>query len=189
MKLGIAGNIAKFFIKSKLTPILGFTAILLGVFAVLTTPREEEPQIVVPMIDILVPFPGGESKEINQLVVKPLEKLMWEIPGVEYVYSYAGEGFGMTTVRFYVGTDPEYALVRLYSKLMSNYHKMPPGALNPIVQDYSINDVPILAITLYSDKYKSYEIRRVAEVVEDEVKKLTTDFSLEQVSFLKIKEI
>ena len=173
MRLGIAGSIAKFFIKSKLTPILGFTAILLGIFAVITTPKEEEPQIVVPMIDILVPFPGGESKEINQLVVKPLEKLMWEIPGVEYVYSYAGEGFGMTTVRFYVGTDPEYALVRLYSKLMSNYHKMPPGALNPIVQDYSINDVPILAITLYSDKYKSYEIRRVAEVVEDEVKKLT----------------
>jgi multidrug efflux pump subunit AcrB len=172
-KLGIAGSIAKFFIRSKLTPILGVAALCLGFFAVFTTPREEEPQIVVPMIDILVPFPGGSAKEINQLVTKPLEKLMWEIPGVEYVYSYASNGYGMTTVRFFVGTDPEYALVRLYSKVMSEYHRMPIGAMNPIIKEKSINDVPIVAITLYSDKYKSYEIRRIAEVVEDEIKKLT----------------
>ncbi len=172
-KLGLAGKIAKAFINSKLTPILAVAAILLGFFAVFTTPREEEPQIVVPMIDILVPFPGGQAKEINQLVTKPLEKLMWEIPGVEYVYSYASDGFGLTTVRFYVDTDPEYALVRLYSKVMSEYHRMPPGALNPIIKEKSINDVPIVAVTLYSKNYKSYELRKIAEVVEDEIKKIT----------------
>ncbi len=173
MKIGLSGKIAKAFIKSKLTPILAVASILLGVMAVLTTPREEDPQIIVPMIDIMVPFPGNEPNEVNQYITKPLEKLMWEIPGVEYVYSYAGEGVGMVTVRYYVGTDPEYALVRTYSKVMSEYHRMPVGAMNPIIKLRSIDDVPILAITLYSDKYSEYEIRRIAEVVEDEVKKLT----------------
>ncbi len=173
MKLGTAGKIAKAFIKSKLTPILAVTSILLGVFAVMTTPREEDPQIIVPLIDIVVPYPGNEPDEVNKFITKPLEKLMWEIPGVEYVYSYAGDGFGVVTVRYYVNTDPEYALVRTYSKVMSEYHRMPKGAMNPIIKERSIDDVPVLALTLYSEKYTSYEIRRVAEVVEDEIKRLT----------------
>ncbi|RUM49255.1 MAG: AcrB/AcrD/AcrF family protein [Hydrogenothermus sp.] len=171
-KIGLAGKIAKAFIDSKLTPLLVLGMLLLGLFAVLTTPRDEEPQIVVPMIDITVPYPGVEADEIDKTVVKPLEKLMWEIPHVDYVYSYAGDGFGVVTVRFEVGADPEDSLVKLYSKLMSNYYKMPKGAMDPIVQPKSIDDVPIMAITLYSDKYSSYEIRRIAEVVEDQLKQL-----------------
>lgn len=91
--LGLAGRIAKYFLNSKLTPLLVVASLLLGFFAVFTTSRDEEPQIVVPMIDIMIPYPGAKSQEVNSLAVKPLEKLMWEIPDVEYVYSYAGDGF------------------------------------------------------------------------------------------------
>lgn len=171
-KLGLAGKIAKAFIKSPLTPLLVLASLLLGLFAILTTPRDEEPQIVVPMIDITAPYPGVEAEEVNKKVIKPLEKIMWEIPGVEYVYSYAGEGFGVVTVRFKVGANPEDSLVKLYSKLMSNYYKMPKGAMDPIVQPKSIDDVPIMAITLYSDKLSSYQIRKIASVVEDQLKQL-----------------
>jgi len=170
--LGLAGRIAKAFINSKLTPLLVVASLLLGFFAVFTTPRDEEPQIVVPMIDIMVPFPGAKSNEVNNLIVKPLEKLMWEIPDVEYVYSYAGDGFGITTVRFKVGANPEDSLVKLYSKVMSNYYRMPEGAMNPIIKPKSIDDVPILAITLHSKDLSSYDLRRIAEVVEDEIKQL-----------------
>ncbi len=170
---GMAGKIAKAFINSPLTPLLVLASLLMGLFAVLTTPRDEEPQIVVPMIDIMVPVPGAQSKDIDKLVTKPLEKIMWEIPGVEYVYSYAGDGFGITTVRFYVGEDPEDALVRLHSKLQSNMYRMPPGTMQPIVKPKSIDDVPILSLTFYSKDLSSYEIRRIVEQVEDEIKQLT----------------
>ena len=170
--LGLAGRIAKYFINSKLTPLLVVASLLLGFFAVFTTSRDEEPQIVVPMIDIMVPYPGAKSDTVNNLITKPLEKLMWEIPDVEYVYSYAGDGFGIVTVRFKVGANPEDSLVKLYSKVMSNYYRMPEGALQPIIKPKSIDDVPILSITLHSDKYSSYDLRRIAEVVEDEIKQL-----------------
>ncbi|NPA13090.1 MAG: efflux RND transporter permease subunit [Aquificae bacterium] len=169
---GLAGKIAKAFVNSPLTPLLVLASLLMGLFAVLTTPRDEEPQIVVPMIDIMIPVPGSQAKDIDKMITKPLEKIMWEIPGVEYVYSYAGDGFGITTVRFYVGSDPEDALVRLYSKLNSNMYRMPPGTMQPIIKPKSIDDVPILSLTFYSDKYTSYEIRRVVEQVEDEIKQL-----------------
>ncbi|MBK3331905.1 efflux RND transporter permease subunit [Persephonella atlantica] len=170
---GMAGKIAKAFVNSPLTPLLVLASLLMGLFAVMTTPRDEEPQIVVPMIDIMVPVPGAQSKDIDKLITKPLEKIMWEIPDVEYVYSYAGDGFGITTVRFYVGTNPEDALVRLYSKLNSNMYRMPPGTMQPIVKPKSIDDVPILSLTFYSKKYSSYEIRRIVEQIEDEIKQLT----------------
>lgn len=171
--LGLAGRIARYFLNSKLTPLMVVASLLLGFFAVFTTPRDEEPQIVVPMIDIMVPYPGSKSTEVNNLAVKPLEKLMWEIPDVEYVYSYASDGFGIVTVRFKVGANPEDSLVKLYSKVMSNYHVMPKGAMNPIIKPKSIDDVPILSITFHSDRYSSYDLRRIAEVVEDEIKKVT----------------
>lgn len=171
--LGLSGRIAKYFLNSKLTPLMVMASLLLGFFAVFTTPRDEEPQIVVPMIDIMVPYPGAKPGEVNNLAVKPLEKLMWEIPDVEYVYSYASDGFGIVTVRFKVGANPEDSLVKLYSKVMSNYHMMPKGAMDPIIKPKSIDDVPILSITFHSDKHSSYDLRRIAEVVEDEIKKVT----------------
>ncbi|WP_456464710.1 efflux RND transporter permease subunit [Persephonella sp.] len=169
---GTAGKIAKAFVNSPLTPLLVLASLLMGLFAVMTTPRDEEPQIVVPMIDIMVPVPGAQAEDIDKMITKPLEKIMWEIPGVEYVYSYAGDGFGITTVRFYVGSNPEDALVRLYSKLNSNMYRMPPGTMQPIVKPKSIDDVPILSLTFYSKNYSSYEIRRFVEQVEDEIKQL-----------------
>ncbi len=169
--LGPAGRIAKAFINSKLTPLIVIASLLLGVFAVIVTPREEEPQIAVPMIDVYVSYPGASSKEVEERVTKPMEKLLWEIKGVEYVYSISKPGMSTVIVRFYVGQDMENSIVKLYNKLMSNYDKIPPGVSTPMVKPRSIDDVPILTFTLWSDRYKGYELRRVAFQVADELKK------------------
>src|SRR5512141_1753538 len=126
-KRGIAGRIAAAFIQSKLTPLIVAAALLFGIFAVVVTPREEEPQIVVPMIDVMVSYPGASAKEVEERVTKPMEKFLWEIKGVEYVYSIARPGVNLTIVRFYVGQDLEQSIVKLYNKLMSHYDMIPPG--------------------------------------------------------------
>ncbi len=169
--IGTAGKIAKTFIKSKLTPLIVIASLILGVFAVIVTPREEEPQIVVPMIDVFVSYPGASAKEVEERVTKPMEKLLWEIKGVEYVYSISKPGMSMAIVRFYVGQDMEKSLVNLYNKLWSNLDKIPPGVSQPLVKPKSIDDVPILTFTLWSDRYTGYELRRVALEVADELKK------------------
>ncbi|MDM7987496.1 MAG: efflux RND transporter permease subunit [Smithella sp.] len=171
--IGISGKIARAFIKSKLTPLLVAAALLLGTFAVLVTPREEEPQIVVPMIDVFVNYPGASAKEVEERVTIPMEKLLSEIKGVEYVYSIVKPGFNMTIVRFYVGEDMEDSLVKLYNKLMSNYDKIPPGVSQPMVKAKSIDDVPVLALTFWSKspQYTGYELRRVALELCGELKK------------------
>ena len=171
--IGISGKIAKAFIKSKLTPLLVIAALLLGVFAVIVTPREEEPQIVVPMIDVFVSYPGASPKEVEERVTIPMEKLLWEIKGVEYVYSIVKPGSNMTIVRFYVGEKMEDSLVKLYNKLMSNYDIIPPGVSQPMVKPKSIDDVPILSLTLWSKQpqYTGYELRRIATGLCGELKK------------------
>ncbi|HNZ64407.1 MAG TPA: efflux RND transporter permease subunit [Smithella sp.] len=171
--MGISGKIAKAFIRSKLTPLLVVAALFLGIFAVLITPREEEPQIVVPMIDVFVNYPGASAKEVEERVTIPMEKLLLEIKGVEYVYSIIKPGFNMTIVRFYVGEDMEDSLIKLYNKLMSNYDKIPPGVSQPMVKAKSIDDVPVLALTLWSksSQYTGYELRRVALELCGELKK------------------
>lgn len=171
--LGISGKIARAFIKSKLTPLLVIAALLLGVFAVIVTPREEEPQIVVPMIDVFVSYPGASPKEVEERVTIPMEKLLWEIKGVEYVYSIVKPGSNMTIVRFYVGEKMEDSLVKLYNKLMSHYDIIPPGVSQPIVKPKSIDDVPILSLTLWSKQpqYTGYELRRIATGLCSELKK------------------
>ena len=171
--IGISGKIAKAFIKSKLTPLLVIAALLLGFFAVTMTPREEEPQIVVPMIDVFVNYPGASAREVEERVTIPMEKLLSEIKGVEYVYSTVKPGFNMTIVRFYVGEDMEDSLVKLYNKLMSNYDRIPPGVSQPMVKAKSIDDVPVLSLTLWSKspQYTGYELRRVAMELCGELKK------------------
>ena len=169
--LGFAGKIARAFINSKLTPLIVVAALILGVYAVLATPREEEPQITVPMVDIYLQLPGSSPKEVEERVVVPFEKKMWEIPGVEYVYSVSRPGMGMVTVRFLVGQDMEESLVKLYNKVMSNRTILPPGALEPLVVPKSIDDVPILALTLWSERYDHYQLRRIARELCDELKK------------------
>jgi hypothetical protein len=172
-KMGISGRIAKAFIKSKLTPLMVLASLLLGIFAVTITPREEEPQIVVPMIDVMVAYPGASAREVEDRVTRPMEKFLWEIKGVEYIYSIVKPGMNLTIVRFYVGENMEDSIVNLYNKLMANFDKIPPGVTQPLVKPKSIDDVPILTLTLWDaeNKYSGYELRRVAAELADELKK------------------
>jgi multidrug efflux pump subunit AcrB len=172
-RVGIAGKIAHAFIQSKLTPLIVIASLLLGLFALSVTPREEEPQIVVPMIDVYVTYPGASAREVEERVTRPMEKLLWEIKGVEYIYSIVKPGFNLTIVRFYVGEGMEESLVKLYNKLMSNYDRIPPGVSQPMVKARSIDDVPILTLTLWSEspRISGYELRRVALELCTEIKK------------------
>jgi multidrug efflux pump subunit AcrB len=172
MKLGIAGRIARFFLDSKLTPLLILASMALGVFAVLRTPREEEPQIVVPMVDVFTPFPGASAAEVEDLVSRPLEKKMWEIPGVEYVYSTSRPGLSLLIVRFLVNEEMEDSLVRLYNKVLSNRDVLPPGAMEPVVKPRTIDDVPILALTLWGGGHDGYALRRIALELCKEIKSI-----------------
>jgi multidrug efflux pump subunit AcrB len=172
MRVGMAGRLAAAFINSKLTPLVIIASLALGAFAILKTPREEEPQIIVPMADVLVQMPGASAKEVERRVVTPMEKLIWEIPGVEYVYSTASPGQAMTVVRFLVGQNQEAAFVRLREKLQSHYDIIPPGASQPIIKPRSIDDVPILALTLHSSRYDAFALRQIAARVEDAVKQV-----------------
>ena len=169
-KLGPAGKIASFFIDSKLTPLIIIASILLGIAAVIALPREEEPQIIVPMIDVFVKMPGASAKEVEQRVTKPMEKLLWEIPGVEYIYSTSMPGMSMVVVRFLVGQDQEGAIVRLQAKLTANYDRIPSGVSLPLIQPRYIDDVPILALTFWSEEVDHYQLRRLVAEVEDRVK-------------------
>src|SRR5512139_503281 len=148
---GIAGRLAAAFIESKLTPLFLVASLALGVLAVVALPREEEPQIIVPMIDVLVQMPGASPTEVEQRVARPLEKLLWEVPGVEYLYSTSSTGQAMVIVRFYVGQNEEAALVRLNQKIAANMDLIPPGALAPLVKPRSIDDVAVMALTLSGD--------------------------------------
>ncbi len=170
-RLGIAGRIAQTFINANLTPLIVIAALLLGLFAIKMTPREEEPQIVVPMVDIFLPMPGSEPKEVQERVVKPFEAALWEIKGVEYLYSMSRPGMGVITVRFAVGQPMEESLVKLYNKVMSNRPLLPPGAGEPQVVPKSIDDVPILTISLWSERYDHATLRKLALEISDELRK------------------
>ncbi|MGB3563338.1 MAG: efflux RND transporter permease subunit, partial [Thermoanaerobaculia bacterium] len=143
--LGPAGRIAKAFLESKLTPLLVVASLLLGAFAVLVTPREEEPQIKVPMIDVFVGFPGGTAQEVERRVVSPLEKAIYEIENVDYIYSTSQPSGGMIIVRFLVGTDPDEAVVRVHAKVTETAASLPEGVMPPVIAPRSIDDVPVLA--------------------------------------------
>ena len=170
--LGPAGKLAQAFINSKLTPLVIVASILLGVGAVLLLPREEEPQIVVPMIDVFVQMPGASAKEVEERVTKPMEKLLWEVPGVEYIYSTSAPGYSMAVVRFYVGQNEEASIVRLNQKMFANFDLIPAGASPPLIKPRSIDDVPILALTLTSDRYDHFTLRRIAAQVHDQIKEV-----------------
>jgi len=169
--IGISGKIAKAFIKSKLTPLAVIAALILGLFAVVITPREEEPQIVVPMVDVIAAYPGASAGEVEERVTRPMENLLWEIEGVEYVYSSSMTGMSLVIVRFRVGENMEDSLVKLYNKLMSNYDRIPHGITQPLVKPRSIDDVPVLTFTLWSEQYSGYDLRRIALELGNEIKK------------------
>jgi multidrug efflux pump subunit AcrB len=168
-KLGIAGRMAAAWIHSKLTPLFIVASLAAGAFAVFKLPREEEPQIIVPMVDVFVGMPGATPEEVEQRVTSPMEKLIWEIPGVEYIYSTSQTGGSMLIVRFRVGEDSERSIVNLNQKLQANFDRIPPGATPPIVKPRAIDDVPILALTVHSATYDDSALRKIAAQLLDTI--------------------
>jgi multidrug efflux pump subunit AcrB len=167
---GFAGKLAAIFATSKLTPIIVLASILLGVFSILMLPREEEPQINVPMIDVFSALPGATPAEIENRLTRPLEKLLWEIPGVEYLYSTSSPGRSVIIVRYKVGTEIEPALVRLNQRLHAHLDRLPLGAAAPLVKPRTIDDVPVLALTFSSAAHDHLALRRLAQHVDDAIK-------------------
>ncbi|RDD31047.1 multidrug transporter AcrB, partial [Prosthecochloris sp. ZM] len=173
MREGIAGKLAKMFINSKLTPLLMLTALLVGVLATFMTPREEEPQISVPLVDLYFSYPGGSAREVKERVAKPVEKYLTEIDGVKYVYSTSQKDFALVTVRYEVGDDTEESLVKLWATIMKNMDRMPQGMQPPLIKKVTIDDVPALTLTFWSDSYGPYQLRKVAAEVADELKNIS----------------
>ncbi len=169
---GFAGRMAAAFVDSKLTAVGILASMLLGVLAVVMLPREEEPQIKVPMIDVMVSMEGATPKEIESQVSIPMEKLLYELPGVEYIYSTSMAGQCLLVVRFYVGENLEHSIVRLNQKLETNFDRIPQGVSPPLIKPHTIDDVPILALTLHSKKYDHFTLRRLAAEVDDAVKSI-----------------
>ena len=180
MQEGFSGRIAEFFINSKLTILLMIALMIIGVYSSTLIPREEEPQIIVPMADVMVGYPGASPAEVENRVVKPLEKIISNIKGVEHVHSMAMNGRAMIIVQFYVGQDTERSYVKLYDELMKNKNIFPKGVYEPMVKTRSIDDVPMLGLTLWSEKYDDYQIRQISEEVTSEIKKIK-DVSLTSV--------
>ena len=175
-KLGFSGGVAKRFQATQITPLLALVGMLLGIFAVMVTPREEEPQINVTFANVFIPFPGASAQEVESLVASPAEQVMSEIEGIEHVYSTSMPGMAVLTVQYLVGEDRTDAIVRLYSKIYSNQDWLPPGlgAGQPIVKPKGIDDVPIVSLTLWSDNPQTgaYELGQVAHAIESELKRV-----------------
>jgi multidrug efflux pump subunit AcrB len=169
---GVAGRLAAAFIHSKLTPLVIIASLLLGVSAVLALPREEEPQIVVPMVDVFSDLPGAPPQEVEQRLTRPLEHLLWELPGVEYLYSTSSRGRSMIVVRFLVGQDEERALVRLNEKLAAGASQLPAGASPPLVRRRSIDDVPVMALTVWGGTSDDVQLRQLAAQLQESIKEL-----------------
>ena len=169
---GLAGRIAAAFIDSKLTPLLVIASVLLGAAAIFLLPREEEPQIKVPMIDVMVAMPGSSATEIEERATRPMEKLLWEIPGVEYLYSTSRDSESLVIVRFKVGEDPDRSLVKVSEKLRANFDRIPMGVTPPIIKPRSIDDVPILALTFHSSRYDHLTLRRLAAQIDESIRQV-----------------
>ncbi len=172
MKDGFAGKIAKLFIGSKLTVLLMIVFMVIGVYSSFLIPREEEPQIDVAMADIFVGYPGASPTEVESRVVKPLEKLVSNIPGVEYVYSTSSKEGAMVIVQFYVGEDIERSFVKLYNEMNKHMDQMPPGVTMPLVKPRAIDDVPMLGITLWSESYNDFQLKQIADELTQEIEKV-----------------
>jgi len=163
MAMGIAGRVARVFLRSKLTPLFAVASFALGLGAVFTTPREEEPQISVPMVDVFSSLPGATPDEVDRRVTEPLERKLWEISGVEHLYSVSRASRAMTTVRFRVGDDPEQSVVKVFSKL---------SGMPVLVKLHTIDEVPILTLTFWGGGYDGYVLRQIGEELRNELQRL-----------------
>jgi multidrug efflux pump subunit AcrB len=168
-KLGVAGRLAEIFIKSKLTVLVILASLLVGAFATLKLPREEEPQINVPMFDVFVPFVGASAKEVEERIINVGERKLWEIPGVEYIYSTAEPGYALFIVRFKVGTNSEEAMTRIYTKTFANVDFLAAGVGQPLIKPRSIDDVPILTLTLSGAGVSDLDLRRTATALRQDI--------------------
>jgi multidrug efflux pump subunit AcrB len=169
MRVGLAGRIAHAFLDSKLTPLIVAASLGLGALALLVTPREEEPQIRVPMVDVTVAWPGAEPAEVESRIVAPIERILWGVPGVEHIYSVSRPGVGMVTVRFRVNESNEESLVKVYERQTALGWIMPAGIMPPIVELHSIDDVPFLSLTLWGPGYSSDQLRPLAAELAQEL--------------------
>ena len=173
--MGVSGRIAAFFQAAQITPLLALVALLLGIFAVMVTPREEEPQINVTMANVLIPFPGASVRDVEQMVAIPAEQVLAQISGAEHVMSVSRPGVAIITVQFKVGVPRTEALVRLYDTVNSNADWLPKGlgVLDPIIKPKGIDDVPIVTLTLHSQNPETgaYDLERVAHSVEADLKR------------------
>ena len=172
MQEGISGKIAHFFINSKLTILLMVALMIIGVYSSFLIPREEEPQINVPMADVMVGYPGASPTEVESRVAKPLEKIISNIKGVEHVHTMAMNGQAMLIVQFYVGQDVERSYVKLYDELAKHEDMFPKGVYKPMVKTRSIDDVPMLGLTLWSETQDDFQLRQIAEEVTSEIEKV-----------------
>ncbi|ALP52881.1 multidrug transporter AcrB [Candidatus Tenderia electrophaga] len=174
--LGISGSIAQKFLRNQLTPLLALVGILMGVFAVLVTPREEEPQIDVTFANVFIPYPGATAVEVENLVSTPTEQVLSEIKGVEHVLSVSRPGMAVLTVQFEVGEERTESIVNLYNQIYSNEDWLPPnlGVGRAIVKPKGIDDVPIVSLTLWTDdpSRAGYELQQVAHTLEAELKRV-----------------
>ncbi|HQQ33253.1 MAG TPA: efflux RND transporter permease subunit, partial [Methylophilus sp.] len=175
--LGISGRIARFFQEAQITPLLALVALLLGLFAVMITPREEEPQIDVTMANVIIPFPGASIPNVEQMIATPAEQVLSQMQGIEHVMSVSREGMAIITVQFKVGVPRNEALVRLHDTLRTNTDWLPAnlGVLQPIIKPKGIDDVPIVTFTLYSerDDMSSVQLTQLAHSLESELKQIT----------------
>ena len=167
--LGLAGRLAKTFLRSKLTPLIVLASLMLGFLAVSLTPREEEPQIIVPMVDIYVPMPGASPREIESQVTTPLEKRLWGIPGVEYLYSTSQPNVAMITVRFKVNEPQEPSLAKIYQELAANRDILPSGTMQPVVRLLTVDDVPFLGLTLHGAGQTPGQLRTMGDALAREL--------------------
>ncbi|MEW6589741.1 MAG: efflux RND transporter permease subunit [Pseudomonadota bacterium] len=174
--MGLSGRIARFFLTSQLTPLIALIAALLGLFAILVTPREEEPQINVTMANVFIPFPGASAKDVEALVATPAEQVLSQIAGIEHIYSVSKPGMAVLTVQYLVGQDRTQALVRLYDTIQANRDWVSPelGVGEPIIKPLGIDDVPIVTVTLWTrdEARGAYELEQVARAAEIELKRI-----------------
>ena len=168
--MGIAGRVAKSFLNSKLTPLITVASLLVGAIGLAATPREEEPQISVPMIDVFAALPGASAGEVEQQVIKPLEQALYEISGVEHVYAKSSDGGGMVTARFTVGADQTESVAKVHAKVFSRMDAWPMGAPPPLVRPHAIDDVPILALTVSDANAEPGVVRQVAAQIAEELR-------------------
>ncbi|HYQ71940.1 MAG TPA: efflux RND transporter permease subunit, partial [Gammaproteobacteria bacterium] len=160
--LGIAGRTARLFITSPVTPMILIVSLLVGLIGLMFTPRQEDPQISVPMIDVFVQYPGASAEQVASLVTEPLERILMEIPGVRHTYTATERGRAMVTVRFKVGEEMGASIVKVHDKLQSNLDKIPPNVSQPLVKPVGVDDVPVVTLTLWSKDLDDGSLRLLA---------------------------